>query len=513
MIKLKYNNKLYKMIESYNYEKSSREVKYSNITIDFTDLTSSDLPKKYQECQVIDENSDKVLYTGYASNFNVSDMKLENDVFRSLEIELISPMALATVRMITLKGSYSLKNALQKIIAPLISDGFTLKELNVNNKKVTINFILNSIEDVLNKLSNSNNFWWYIDENKNIYINDITYQFSKDSVMVYDNKPPKGLYKIEPTIDIEDYCNVVNIKNVRVYSASIVHDGKKLNPILETTTIKKGDTITFAQPIDINYENAVASFNELQSSLEAYDINDNPPIIMMEGDTSTHEYVGFYVLIDNGNIIVSDNLKIDENNEDEEQKEFELVKDSFFSNLVTGFKYNGEEEITITSFMSISCLKWTNVKFYDNVEIEKQKNIISVSGQIEKTIDLNEQWKLMSEVTTLARSTLDANSGNASIVKLYFDVKKDIDVGDIVEINKPNFLIEESKYICTDISYTYNNTESEEYVYELRNKNYLTSFIDMFRAESEETSTDKIETFVISNYIEEKMEEVHEVVK
>lgn len=509
MIKLKYNNKLYKMIGTYNYEKSSREVKYSNVTIEFTGLTSSDLPKKYQECQVVDDTDNTILYTGYASSFSISDMKLEDDVFRSLEIELISPMSLATVRMITLKGTYYLKNAIEKIIKPLINDGFTLKELNVNDKNVTVNFVLNSIEDSLNKLSNDNNFWWYIDENKNIYINDIIYQFSKDSVMVYDGKPPKGLYKIEPSIDIEDYCNVINIKNVRVYSASIFYGANSLNPVFSVNTINSGDTIEFSQPIDIALKNIEKSYEELKSSIGAYEIGDYPPAIYLEGTTSSGTK-SFYIRLKNGSLDISNNIKINDN---DENKEFELVKDSFFSNLITGFKYTGSSKITITKFISISCLKWTNIRFYDNVEIEKQKGIISKSGQIEKVIDLNEQWKLMSEITTIARSTLDANSGGSNIVKLYFDEKKKIDIGDIVEINKPEFLLDNNKYICTDIAYTYNNFESEDYVYELRNKNYLTSYIDLFRPTIEETSNDKIETFVISNYVEETMKEVHEVVQ
>ena len=509
MITLRYNNKKYKMIDSYNYEKSSREVKYSEVAIDFTDLNTSDLPKKYQECQIVDEN-DNILFTGYVSDFNISDMHLERDVSRTLNIELISPMALTTVRTVIVTGTYLLKEAITKIIQPLLNDGFLLKELNVSNQNVTVNYVLNTIEDSLNRLSNNNNFWWYIDENKNIFINDISYQFSKESVMIYDDKPPHGLYKIEPTINVEDYCNVINIKNVRVYSASISYENVELNPIITEQKISDGDTITFAQPIDIALKNIKKSYEELKASLSAYDVGEYPPAIYFEAATSTGDTKIFYVRLKDGKLDISNNIKTSEDDDDE--KDFELIKDSFFSSLVTGFKYNGTSKLTITKFISISCLKWTNIRFYDNVEIERQKGIISKTGQVEKVIDLNEQWKLMSEINTIARSYLDANSGGASSAKLYFDERKKIDIGDIVEINKPKFLLDNNKYICTDISVTYVNDESQDYIYELRNKNYLTNYIDLFRPNIEEISDEKIETLVISNYIEESMGEVHEVV-
>ena len=152
MIKLKYSNKYYDMIDSFDYQKSSREVKYSNIKIDFTGLTSSDLPKKYQECKIV--NNNEVLYTGYANSYKISDMKLENDAFRSLEIELLSPMALATVRTVILKGTYRLQTLLNLILKPLLQDGLVIKEFNIPDSQITINFILKSVEYCMNKISN-----------------------------------------------------------------------------------------------------------------------------------------------------------------------------------------------------------------------------------------------------------------------------------------------------------------------------------------------------------------------
>lgn len=515
MIKLKYGNNYYDMLENFDFEKSSREVKYSNVKIDFTGLTTSDLPKKYQECQIVDGN--KVLFTGYADSYSISEMKLEDDSFRSLEIVLLSPMAMATVRTVILKGTYDTKELIRQVLAPLIVDGFTIEELNIDKSQITVNFVLKSIEDCMNKISNAKNIWWYIDENKKIYINDINYQFSKEKVLVYDNKAPKGLIKIEPTIDIADYCNVVNIKNVRVYSSSFYYGDIVYEPLLDTTIkIKEGNEITFNYPIDIKVQNIKKSYEDQASSLSRYSsvISENAlPVIYFKG-TTNNGIKEFYITlgINDNTLTFSENVIIGGESTTEITYDFELTKDSFFSNLITGFKYNGSETIKeITDIYTINCLKWSNVKFINNKEIEKQIGVISVSGQVEKTINLNEQWKLTSELSEIAKSYLDINSGESNLVKLTSDREIGIKVGDIIEINKPNFLIDDIDYICTDYSYTYYNDYDKLYTYELRNKNYLSNYIDLFRVNDNESSEKQLENIIIFNYVEEVIKEVHEV--
>ena len=54
MVKLKILNSYYRIIDGYNISESSREVKFSNLKIEFTNKTIVDLPKKYQEVQLVD---------------------------------------------------------------------------------------------------------------------------------------------------------------------------------------------------------------------------------------------------------------------------------------------------------------------------------------------------------------------------------------------------------------------------------------------------------------------------
>ena len=172
MIRLKILNSYYKVIDGYDINESSREVKFSNIKIDFTDKTILDLPYKYQEIQLVDVdneyNINKVIYTGYVSNFILPNMKNEHE-YRELEIELLSPLAMATVRTVDAVGTYDLEDLIIELVQPLINDGFILKQMNVGTHQATVNYLSETVESALNKLSNKYNFWWYIDQNKNIY--------------------------------------------------------------------------------------------------------------------------------------------------------------------------------------------------------------------------------------------------------------------------------------------------------------------------------------------------------
>ena len=90
MIRLKILNSYYKIIDGYTINESSREVKFSNIKIDFTNKTILDLPRKYQEVQVVDideNNNIDIIFTGYINNFVLPKMKNKNE-YRELEIEL-----------------------------------------------------------------------------------------------------------------------------------------------------------------------------------------------------------------------------------------------------------------------------------------------------------------------------------------------------------------------------------------------------------------------------------------
>ena len=177
------------IFDTYNITKSSQEVVFSDIKCDFTNHTSNDLPEKYQEVEIIsDKNGIKTTeYFGYIDSYSFKEMR-EIDKFTTINMTLLSPMKISTLRTFIAIGTYSLKNLIQNIIIlPLINDGFTLKEINISNRTVSVNYLSETIEYGLNDLSNKYNFWWFIDENKNIYIKDIDQMLNNDPKFIYDN--------------------------------------------------------------------------------------------------------------------------------------------------------------------------------------------------------------------------------------------------------------------------------------------------------------------------------------
>lgn len=177
-----YNNKSYKTIGSYNIKYSNNEVTFNDITIDFTGGTIMDIPFKYQEIKIVEaENEEKikdgvVKFTGYLDDIDLSDMKLADEE-REMTLTLLSPLKLATKRTVSLVGTYKLKTAIQKVLQPLVDDGFKIKEMNIQDGQITVNFAIETVENSMNNICSKRNIFWYIDENSNIYVNSIDYMF------------------------------------------------------------------------------------------------------------------------------------------------------------------------------------------------------------------------------------------------------------------------------------------------------------------------------------------------
>ena len=522
MIKLKYNNTYYNLLNDYIVKKSSREVSFNNIVVDFTNKTITDLPKKYQECQIIKitNGEEKTIFTGYINNFVLPNMKNKEE-YRELEIELLSPMALSTRRTITAIGNYKLQDLINIILQPLYNDGFILKELNISNNELTVNYLIETVESTLNKLSNKYNFWWYIDENKNIYINSIDYQFGLEPKLVYNEDIKlKGLKDLVPSIDATDYCNVINFTNVRVWQFSysgafttasltpITYNLEKDSLIDRTQAIKNNVEIEFNHPIDINVVNIEKSINS--NSQHIVFTNYNNYAFYMQYTYSDNTTGTVYILKNGNNLTISSNATIEEN--PQTTKEFEFKRDTFFSNLITGFKYNnGSKTITsIQTLFSCSALMWTRLKINNLEEINASKNRISLSGQVEKIINMNEQWKTFDELQEIGNAYLKTNSSQADNIKMVFDENYNFKIGNIIKIDRPNFLIQ-GKYIITDITEKWLSKGYNEYTLMLRNSNYFENYVDLFRYNETEEIDEKVYNLTTIDYNEDSIREVHEV--
>jgi len=230
---------------------SSREVTFSEITVDFTQKNITNLPFIQQEVKIIDKQ-DNLKFTGFVSGYSLPELRLV-DIDRELSISLFSPRQMTTKRIVTIVTTDTLTNVINRTLNPLFQDGFILKEQNFTDKIITVTLISRTVEEVLNYLSKKYSLYWNIDKNKNITINSIEYQFNKPikkNININNYKEQiKGFISLSPTVENVDYANIINVKNARVFY-------KKHEIIDGGVTLKKGDRLDFENPIDISLNTA-----------------------------------------------------------------------------------------------------------------------------------------------------------------------------------------------------------------------------------------------------------------
>ena len=123
---------------------------------------------------------------------------------------------------------------------------------------------------------------------------------------------------------------------------------------------------------------------------------------------------------------------------------------------------------------------------------------------------MNERWFFIDDLVTEVRSLMYNNSNQTNILTLEFDEDKNVKIGDMIRVELPKFLTQ-GDYIITDITYKHANVENWKIT--LRSADVLENYIDLFREKEKQEIDEQIETVIISEYIEEKMNEIHEVVE
>ena len=493
-MKLKFNDIEYDIIGGISINKSSREVTFSNITIDFTGSTMSDLPLKLQEIQIIDDN-DIVIFYGYIDSYELPEFDKKYVVLK-LELTLLSPLAMLSRKTVTINGIYSLEDALDIILAPLIAEGFTIKELNISNKTINFNFISQTIEYILNYLSNTESIWYHISENKEITINLISYQFSKSAVLNITEtnySDIENIKSIKPSITSVDYGNVINAKNIMVYSTSRTdfETTTALNPAFNTPqTLKKGDVLNLNYKIDISEDSCsrCAILNDIKAIWLYGEYSGTGSLGKIEYDISTQTYS-------------ISNIKFD-NEDDTVIADWILIRDSFYKNLITGIKWNGSSDVIIYDCESDTTLIPSTIKFVNSQEIDINKGKINTSGIIEKVIDLNDRWFTRNELIDYIKSILSINTNQTDEVILKFkgETLTDYKIGDKIIFDlESKFTLGE--FIIIDSTFTQNNSITKELELTLRNSNILENFIDFFRISEKQENVDQVNIEYIAEYM------------
>lgn len=248
----KFNNKEYKLIDNVDINKSSREVTYSDLILDFTNSTIDDLPYAQQEVQIFDKENN-LIFTGFVSDYKLPELKDIDTSTKRLNLSLFSPRQMATKRTVTIMRTAKMSDIITQVLAPLFQDGFVFKEINVEDKVITVNLISRTVEEVLNYLSNKYSLYWNIDELKAITINSIDYMLNKEAKKTIDinnyKEQIQGLISISPSVENIDYANIINVKNARIFYSKFQTEGLNV-------TLGNGDRIDFENPIDISLATA-----------------------------------------------------------------------------------------------------------------------------------------------------------------------------------------------------------------------------------------------------------------
>lgn len=521
MIALVYNNKAFKIQDEYTITNSTNEVTFSDITIDFTGKTLADIPFKYQKMEIRESKDEadilngELLFTGYLDEIKLPDMK-QKDEYRTLEVTLLSPLKMATVRTVSLIGTYETAEAITRVLDPLISDGFILKELEVGDGQITTNFLMETVENCMNNICSKKNIFWYINEKREIFIYEINYMLGRPSVMTIDENTKLseiGLDEFSPNIESIEYSNIINFKNVRLVYEYIYGNYNEYPIMTSNKTLHPGDVVTFDRPIVIDEEllRNVIDFKEkygnetpakvylalrMVCNQSYYEIG-----ICRDKENEAYPYNEFFI---QDGITFSD--------DDGEEGEIVLQRDNFFRNLITGVKYNGHgnDWDVLLQLESLTALRYTIMKFVHAREIENLKGLISDSGQVERTIDMNNVWMTYSQLIDYAKSLIVQNSNIVNEIKLHFTKNPNLKIADIVQIKMKNYYCE-GIFAVTNIEKKYINDEEVEWSITLKNSNFTYTYIDMFRPQEAEETESITDTMLVSNYVEDGIVETHTI--
>lgn len=489
------NNKvILPVYDELQLNRSGSETSFSEVKADFGNRTIENLPMAYQEIRIWDGeligsqdlSQCKLMFSGFLDKASVTQKYNSNDEC-DVEFSLLSPMNLATKRYVTIIGTYNIYELFTRIFEPLMSDGFQIGNIDVTNNSVNVKYYIETIETVMNDLSNKLNIFWTIDEHKKIYVTDINKLFSKEPVLDIDNNI-KGLYKLMPVIENTNYFNTVNIKNARVYSTETNKN------ILDIMKLINDESLEFTNPIDFGIEGAkrICKNNGTSSCTILKIVNSSNNTL-------------YDIKYQNGVINLPSGVAWSDG--DTEGATMVLQRDGFFKNLVTGIDWNGNTQ-TLKTIQSDTVLKYQLFKYYNSDEIEKCSDYITDSGIIEQTIDVNETWFTYNEMVDYCSNLIIANSNVAGSVELAFDEKYNISIGDKIRINKPEFLIN-GDFIVTEISESIKGNDNYECEIKAQNSQLQYNYIDIFRKQINEIDEEKYNNVNFINYVDERITEKH----
>lgn len=468
---------------------SSRETKFSEIEVDFRGKLDSDLPIQFQEVKIIDENNN-VYLTGYVDSVDFPEFAFEDQPF-IIRISLLSPYAYASKRTLSKTiDTVALNTVIVEILQPLLDDGFTIEENELNGKLVSEIFQAETIEKILNYLANKFSFIWYIDKDKKIYLKDIDILQGQAPLVEVIDSDRCYLQTIKPIKTVVDYANKLVIKN------AIILGGTSLP---SETVLSLGEMYKFEYPISIS-ENTAFRLTERY----------------FDGDVASYAN-SFYMLTDTGEYEIQINLTTKTINtgadigimgiDDDTSKKILLEVDPIDSTKVTGFKWNAASE-TVVFFTTQSALLPVIFSFVDPVQIANIKTQMNTSGVIEKIVNANGKYFTYNELLDYVANLFKQNNVLTNEVNCVFKGRLDdtdfmtiannLQITKVFRVNLPNFLID-GNFIITDKTMSFNR-ETLTIGVRGRNFNLNENFNDIYRLPMEQLSTSDLNNVAVVLY-------------
>ena len=481
---------------------SSRETTYSTVLIDFTASVATDLPIKLQQMEIIDiDDSNKVIYTGYLDSYELPEFETGSE-FVILTLSLLNPINLAGKRTITVQeNEVTLTALMTTILQPLVDDGFTIEENNLVADEISVRYVRNSIENIMNDLSNKYKFLWYIDQDKKIYLNMIADVEASPASYLIDENNLDYISRVHPLLHSVDYANKILVKNALVYSSLTSLTVEKLLPA--SISLSDGGVYNFLYPIDIS-EDAGTRIQSLFSSITLLIlvVSGKDLTISYNQSTSTYTFgtdLGF--------------LGIDDNT-----KDCLLMRDPELPQIITGFKWN-TTAATSTVTSSASVLIPYIVEYTDPAAIALNVDKVSPTGIIEKIVDAHEQIFTIEEIDLFAKNqvTLNNNETKSAVITFKDRISTAFEtflsvfmIGEKLTVNLPNQFIT-GEFIITDLEIS-QTKEVKTVVIKCRNTNLLENYVDLFRKDYKEENPNQTLKYIEAVYItDESIDEAKQI--
>jgi len=479
--------------------KSGNELTFSTVKADFGIRGMEQLPMAFQEIRIWQGNligeedlsECELKYTGFLDQASLTQKKTDEDEC-DIELTLLSPMNLTTKRYVSVNGTYTTDKLFYLIFEPLINDGFNLEKINMDNRIILVNYYLETIETIMNDLSNKLNIFWSIDSQKNIYISDIIKLLGQEPKMTITSEKVEGLYEMKPVIENNGYFNTINVKNARLYTSG------KNEEILEIMKLISEETLTFVNPIDFGTNGASrVCLNNNTTSCTILSIKRQNGQILYE---ITYD-------IEDDEIILPDGVVF--NDGDTENATLILERDSFFKNLITGMEWKGSTQ-NIQAIESDTMLKYQLFRVTNSNEIYKCSEFLTDSGIIETTIDVNESWFTYNELIEYCSNLITSNANNTAKVELSFDKDYKFEIGDKIRINRPNFFID-GDFVITEIKELQSHYDYYDCQIVAQNNKLQSNYIDIFRKSISEENEVKYNNLNAVEYVSDEIIENYEV--